>query len=270
VEQPVTLGATLTDPAVALPGSRLRARVEHAYRAALYVRDEGSGRRAIVAIEDVGGLPGGILVRGATDLRAVASEGRTVVVDLSAAVAWSPRLPAAARLVVGFAGAPLAGEGFEARSGDPFATAATAQISALRSALLAGEIEAAEKASVALIGLGIGLTPSGDDFLVGLLAGLEATDNGMREPLARAIGREAPGRTTAFGADVLEHACRGEFSQRLHDVLIAMASKDAAGLERAICRATAYGATSGADTLMGLFAALDVAATRAGRGRIAA
>lgn len=269
MEQAVTLSATLTDPGVALPGNALRARVEHAYRAALYVRDEGSGRRAIVAIEDVGGQPGGILVRGATDLRHLATEGRHVVVDLSAAVAWSPRLPAAARMPSG-PGLALALAAIDVPSMDPLTTAARAHIAALRSALISGEVPAAERASVALIGLGIGLTPSGDDFLVGLLAGLEATDDPMREPLAAAIAREAPPRTTAFGAALLDHACRGEFSERLHDVLVAMASRNGAALQPAITRANAYGATSGADTLTGLFVALDVAAARANRRRVAA
>jgi hypothetical protein len=263
VEQPVTLAATLTDPAVALPGSRLRARVEHAYRAALYVRDEVSGGRVIVAIEDVGGQPGGILVAGETDLRGVRG---AVIVDLSTASAWSPRLPAAARISTP-RGLDLS---HADAAGDLWASAAVPRITALRSALLAGEVDAAEKASVALIGLGIGLTPSGDDFLVGLLAGLEATGDEMRETLAAAIAAVAPGRTTTFGAALLEHACRGEFSQRLHDVLIATAARDAAGLRRAIARATAYGATSGADTLAGVSLALEVAVARASSVRLAA
>jgi len=266
VEQPVTLAATLTDPAVALPGTLFRARVEHAYRAALYVREKGSGGRAVVAIEDVGGQPGGILVRGVMDLGKVAAEGREVVVDLSAAVAWSPRLPATAR--------SLAHRGLHVAqpeaAGDPFARAAAPRINALRLGLLSGDAQVARTAALALIGLGIGLTPSGDDFLVGLLAGLEATDNGMREALAAVIGREAPGRTTTFGAALLHHACRGEFSQRLHDVLIATARHDRAALRHAIDRAMAYGATSGADTLAGLFLALDVGAARVTTRKLAA
>jgi hypothetical protein len=258
VDQPVTLAATLTDPAVALPGNRLRARVEHAYRAALYVRAEASGKRAIVAIEDVGGQPGGILVRGLIDLRGVRG---SVIVDLSTATSWSPRLPAAARI-----SSPRGlGLSHPDAAGDLFASAAAPRIAALRSALLAGEVGAAEKASVALIGLGIGLTPSGDDFLVGLLAGLEAAGDPVRDPVATAIAREAPHRTTEFGAGLLEHACRGEFSERLHDVLIAIAAPEGAALQRATARAMAYGATSGADTLAGLSCALEVAGRSARR-----
>jgi Protein of unknown function (DUF2877) len=252
VEQPVTLAATLTDPAVALPGSRLQARVEHAYRAALYVRSEASGQPAIIAIEDVGGQPGGILVRGLTDLRGVRG---SVSVDLSTATTWSPRLPAAAR-ISSSRGLALSQPDAAA---DLLADAAAPRIAALRSALLAGEVQAAAKGSVALIGLGIGLTPSGDDFLVGLLAGLEAAGDPLRGPVAAAIAQAAPHRTTEFGAALLEHACRGEFSQRLHDVLIAIASREVAALQRAMARAMAYGATSGADTLAGLSCALEVA-----------
>jgi hypothetical protein len=263
VEQPVTLAATLTDPAVALPGSRLQARVERAYRAALYVRSQASGQRAIIAIVDVGGQPGGILVRGLTDLRGVRG---SVIVDLSTATSWSPRLPAAARI-----SSPRGlGLSHPDAAGDLLASAAAPRIAALRSALLAGEVEAAEKASVGLIGLGIGLTPSGDDFLVGLLAGLEAAGDPMRDSVAAAIAREAPRRTTEFGAALLEHACRGEFSQRLHDVLVAIASREVAALQRATARAVAYGATSGADTLAGLSCALDIVSSRASSRRAAA
>jgi uncharacterized protein DUF2877 len=278
VEQPVTLTATLVDAALGTP-ALFRGQVEHAYRAALYVRDLRFGRLAVVAIADVGGVPGGMLVDGVPDLRTLDAERRPLVVDVSSATRWSPRLPAAARFSsrrglaarVGLArqfatetvDAPAAGRGF----GALLASAAAPHIAALRSALITGDARVAEAAAVALIGLGIGLTPSGDDFLVGLLAGLEATHHPARSSLAAAIASEAPSRTTAIGANVLEHAARGEFTARLHDVVIALADDAAAGLDRAVGRAMAYGATSGADTLVGLFLALDVAAGAASDDR---
>jgi uncharacterized protein DUF2877 len=262
------LTATLFDAAFGNP-ALFRGRVEHAYRAALYVRATPSERLAVVAIEDVGGVPGGILVDGVADLRTLHSEGRVLVVDLSMAAMWSSRLPAAAQLHShrGLAArVSLARDlGGSDGAGDPFARTAAPHVAALRSALLTDEVAAAEKASVALIGLGIGLTPSGDDFLVGLLAGLEATHHRARAPLAALIAAEAPRRTTTIGANVLEHAARGEFTERLHAVVIAMADEAATGLDRAIVRAKAYGATSGADTLAGLFLALEVAAATASR-----
>jgi Protein of unknown function (DUF2877) len=265
VEQPVTLAATLTDPAVALPRSIFRARVEHAYRAALYVCRDGSGQRAIVAIADVGGQPGAMLVRDVTDLAALAPRGRKLVVDLSDAVAWSPRIPASARA--------LSHRGFVLAEvdvpGDPFRRAAAPRIDALRLGLVSGDALAAQTAALGLIGLGVGLTPSGDDFLVGMLAGLEATQHPLRAAVATAIARAARG-TTAFGAALLEHACRGEFSQRLHDVLIAIAAQEPVALRQATDRAMAYGATSGADTLAGLSLGLDVARSRVAATKAAA
>jgi hypothetical protein len=267
------LTATLVDAALGTPDALFRGRVEYAYRAALYVRAP-SGRLAVVAIKDVGGVPGGMLVAGVPDLRTLDAAGRALVVDLSAAASWSPRLPAAARVSSrrGLAARirlarALAGDAREAPSAFPFGRASAAHMLALRLALLARDERAAETAAVALIGLGVGLTPSGDDFLVGLLAGLEATDDPMRERLAAAIAREASRSTTAISAAMLAHAACGEFSERLHDVVVAMADEAAAGLHRAIDRAMAYGATSGADTLVGLFLALDVAAAAASGDR---
>jgi hypothetical protein len=125
--------------------------------------------------------------------------------------------------------------------------------------------------TIGLIGLGIGLTPSGDDYLVGLLAGLEATDHPARPALAAAIALHGPSRTTAIGAAALGHAARGAYAERLHDVLVALAGGRADDLSRTIERAMAYGATSGSDTLVGLFAGLDLAVARsAGRPGVAA
>lgn len=247
------------------------------HRAAVYVRLDPAGRLGVVAIEDVGGLPGGILVDGVPDFRALGLKRRGLVVDLSKAAAWSPRLPPGAhhdpgpRLTTGVRRAralaaacagtdglgPLLGG---AAAGDAFSRAATARVDALRAALTTRDAGAAALEAHGLIGLGVGLTPSGDDLLVGLLAALEATDNPMRAGLAQSIAAEARARTTAIGCMALWHAARGEFAERLHDVLIAIGRDDADTTERAIARATAYGATSGVDTLVGLFLGLDIAA----------
>ena len=271
------LTATLTDTALGTAHTIFRGRVEHSYRAALYVRNAASGRLAVVAIEDVGGLPGGMLVDGISDLRTLNAAGHPLVVDLSKARSWSPHLPAAAKVARtdGLGGRLLlaralaaAGAGGPLR--DPFADAAAPHIASLRSALVSHDTDAARAAALALIGLGVGLTPSGDDFLVGLLAGLEATGHPARLPLAASIAAQAPRRTTTIGANALEHAAAGEFTERLHDVVVAIADERAAGLARGIARAMAYGATSGADTLVGLFLALEIAAAETDSQRAAA
>lgn len=252
--------------------------IHSVHRAAVYVRLGHPDRLGVVAIDDVGGLPGGVLVDGVADFRTLGLQRRGLVVDLSSGATWSPRLPARAHhgpgprlttgvrraraLVAARAGAVglgplLAGT----HAGDPFSPAAAARMTALRAALTTQDAAAAAPEACALIGLGVGLTPSGDDLLVGLLAALEATGNPMRAALAQSTAAEAPGRTTAIGCTALLHAARGEFAERLHDVLIAIGLGKPDAIERAISRATAYGATSGVDTLVGLFLGLEVASS---------
>ena len=78
-----------------------------------------------------------------------------------------------------------------------------------------------------------------------------ALDDGR---LASILVNEAPARTTTVGAAFLGHALAGEFSEVLRDLVTAVC------LPRALAageRLAAVGATSGADTLAGLRAALD-------------
>jgi hypothetical protein len=105
----------------------------------------------------------------------------------------------------------------------------------------------------ALLGLGEGLTPSGDDCRVGALAVLHWVDQewlrrggpSVLGPLAGAA-RE---RTTAVGREFVTHALAGRFSEPVLAVLGA-ASRDEG--RRAVSRLLALGATSGADTLSGM------------------
>lgn len=107
-----------------------------------------------------------------------------------------------------------------------------------------------------LVGWGEGLTPAGDDFLVGLLAALQAT----RAPFARCFGHAIAARadrTTAIAAHALLLAADGHFSAdllTLRDALLS--SHDFARLERLADRALDIGATSGVDRVTGLLAGI--------------
>lgn len=113
-----------------------------------------------------------------------------------------------------------------------------------------------------LVGWGEGLTPAGDDFLVGLLAGLDALVDGsearrcFRGALAAAVAARTL-RTTPIAAHYLRLACRGHYNAPLIDLCAALLCEgDPDVVDGALARALAVGATSGADTVGGLLAGL--------------
>ena len=121
-----------------------------------------------------------------------------------------------------------------------------------------GSIEIA--APVDLLGLGPGLTPSGDDVLGGVLVALAALGRfDVRDRLARAILSAARDLTTPLSAAFLAAAAEGEGSAVLHDfagALIAGCSDTAVATAADLVR---VGHTSGWDALAGVVSALSAA-----------
>lgn len=133
------------------------------------------------------------------------------------------------------------------------------QIEGLRAALLRKDDLVA--AARPLLGLGEGLTPSGDDVLLGLLAGL-FYGGSSAGPLGPWLFSEARQATTAVSANYLRFAARGAFSEELEGVartLLAVAEPDW-GLVRHLI---GHGHSSGTDTLIGLTLAVETLATGA-------
>lgn len=144
-------------------------------------------------------------------------------------------------------------EGFEDVPGSQ--TLATA----LQQAIAAGEVEQLHTGAHGLVGLGPGLTPSGDDFLVGCLRGLWLTshdETATRDLFTRLGARLLPdlkARTTRVGAEFLRYALDGSFAEildRVADALVAPAHPPS--VIAAIGRLLAQGGTSGGDTMRGL------------------
>lgn len=110
---------------------------------------------------------------------------------------------------------------------------------------------------IGLTGLGNGLTPAGDDFLVGatLASWLAHPDPG---PLCCALAEVAPPRTTTLSAAFLRAAARGECSAPWHALLTALSEGAERKIEAALREILTHGATSGADALAGfLYLMLD-------------
>ena len=99
-----------------------------------------------------------------------------------------------------------------------------------------------------LVGLGPGLTPSGDDFLVGALAALDALgQTNIRAVLGRAVVAAAD-RTSPLSASLLRAAAAGHVSENLHTMVAALVTGDAGA---AMATAARIGHTSGFDALAG-------------------
>lgn len=254
-------------------------------RACLAAVDDG--RLVTFVPAAAGGLPGGITIvmPADFDFAEVVVEGarigaragvlrlgaQGIIVDLRPAVPWrscldrltltleDPRSLAAWQIAAGI----LAADG---RAAALLAIARDA-IPTLVHATRRLDAGAAEKAASSLVGLGAGGTPAGDDFLVGFLAAMHAmarrADVGaFTAALSRRIARLAD-RTNAVSAVYLVSAAEAEVSERLTDLVGAIADGAEAAAAAAASAAIAVGHSSGADGTLGLLAGA-LATTRAG------
>jgi hypothetical protein len=102
-----------------------------------------------------------------------------------------------------------------------------------------------------LAGLGPGLTPSGDDVLVGCLLALAALPYMDGASVREAIASSARHRTTQISTAYLDAAARGEASEAWHRLVATMSTSDAVRVVGAARQVLAVGETSGSDMLGG-------------------
>jgi len=143
-------------------------------------------------------------------------------------------------------------------------------------ALRVGDGEAAFAAAQRIVGLGPGLTPSGDDRLAGLIAGTlvlapsiaSASSGGAdggastdlpaaTERLGHAVAAAAVGRTTSVSAALLRHAASGQMAEPASALVRAWVAADRDTV-RATDRLLAVGSSSGRDLTLGLLAAVEL------------
>jgi Protein of unknown function (DUF2877) len=131
-------------------------------------------------------------------------------------------------------------------------------------AVRAEQADEAARAVDRLIGRGPGLTPSGDDMIVGLLAGLWSTTRdlparcALLDALCGAVAAAAEG-TGEISRVYLTHATRGRFAEALITLAGRIAeSADHGAVEAATAAALRVGHTSGGDGAFGLLLGLGV------------
>jgi hypothetical protein len=131
---------------------------------------------------------------------------------------------------------------------------------AVAGALASGDRGDLDEAVRRTIGRGPGLTPAGDDVLVGILAVLTAPPGAAGwEPVAArlraALAPVLPG-TTQISRALLAQASRGHVSRPVWELVrTVLSGRAAAASARARADVLATGATSGGDTCAGLVAA---------------
>jgi len=130
---------------------------------------------------------------------------------------------------------------------------------ALAGACAAHDALGAAEAAVSLLGLGAGLTPSGDDFVGGAffaraaLAQLGEAHASWRRAAATVRGA-AEGATNPISAALLGDLLDGHGWSPLHELARALASGDESGAIDAATRLTRLGHSSGWDLLAGFVA----------------
>ncbi len=113
-----------------------------------------------------------------------------------------------------------------------------------------GDTTSLREGATQLAGLGSGLTPAGDDFLIGFMLWAWLAHPTPRRLCYEIIEMAAP-RTTILSAAFLRAAAEGECSAAWHHLLDALAKGREDQLVNTATNVLSHGHTSGADTLTG-------------------
>nr|WP_314463524.1 DUF2877 domain-containing protein [uncultured Clostridium sp.] len=127
--------------------------------------------------------------------------------------------------------------------------AAKHRLTACNTFMQTADYEKATEELVSLIGLGVGLTPSGDDFLCGVLAGLILTGNSdqpFTSVLKERIGANL-NKTNDISRTFLQCALSSHFSKPIKDLVFPASPEDI------LASFEAVGHSSGIDSLCGIY-----------------
>lgn len=220
--------------------------------------------------------PGDRVVQAGSLLRA----GDHLLVDLASATPWQPRMTSEplradrvqraerALAALQVAGGAVRGEGLFAAA---IAARVDSALAVIRTATGSRDAVAIRAAASTLVGLGVGLTPTGDDVLTGLAfaafhlaAGRPASPLGLVAPaIAHAV---QVGTTHELSLTMLRQACRGRASQPLVSLLNALCGEGAPeSVDPTMAELIGIGHTSGTDQATGLLAAVHITEELRGR-----
>lgn len=124
--------------------------------------------------------------------------------------------------------------------------------------LAAGDLDAATRWAGRLVGLGPGLTPSGDDFITGLAATIAAPGTRIHtlRPWVAELVRTHEANTNAISWIAMHEAARARVRESIVRILTAVAADDTDALRAAARAVIRIGKTSGTDIVTGMQAGL--------------
>ncbi|MGD8404654.1 MAG: DUF2877 domain-containing protein [Anaerolineales bacterium] len=130
---------------------------------------------------------------------------------------------------------------------------ASPQGTLLSSAFTKADISSAKTIASQLAGLGIGLTPAGDDYLIGAIYALRIIQPPVvAKDLAMKITNTAAPLTTSLSAAWLKSAGKGQAGILWHEFFNALLTDE--NIESPVTKLLSVGETSGADALAGFLA----------------
>jgi hypothetical protein len=130
-------------------------------------------------------------------------------------------------------------------------------IATLIKATLTNEKSQIKKASDGLIGLGLGLTPSGDDMLTGYMASIILVSSALKAKIdtfgiCNSITSSIEDRTTLLSKQMLEYASQGKVEEKTYKVLEKLLTGSFEQVKRATLEIIDIGHSSGTDILLGV------------------
>jgi hypothetical protein len=211
----------------------------------------GSGRIRIDGLEVVIDKPLAWISRPDWDALRVALSGNPGWIDLVEGEVIRSRSAESLAALIGNPGAAWRG------SRPPWWGKAAGPIQSLLEGVASRDERALSRGACRLAGFGPGLTPSGDDFLIGLMyAARILLEPGEADAICETIVRASVPRTGLFPAAHLTAASRGEASGHWHALLAACLEGEDEGIRSALSRLLAVGHTSGEDAVSGFLLGL--------------
>jgi uncharacterized protein DUF2877 len=128
----------------------------------------------------------------------------------------------------------------------------TSLLSTLSSSIAAADLSSSLIATQKLAGLGIGLTPAGDDFILGaMLAAWIIHPAEVASVLAKEVANTAAPLTTSLSATWLRSAGNGEAGILWHHFFNSLIAVDPLQFQNSLSKILSVGETSGADAIAG-------------------